>query len=576
MKHSLPTLILAIFTFSFSTSSCDTTGIENALEDFNVVIELEEINTMASVLLIDANTKALVERDAEIVFLGQNKEAIIDLYSDPIQEISTQNGSFNFGIQNTNIPSSENPWTVFIRIEANGYQVVQQPLVLTNNGENHFIIELINISNPPNGITIMDSNVTGQSLAGIIEDSLIIPFDNIQNPSIEDAQFTIPKGTELTKEDGSPFSGPFKIQSTFFDVSDFSAMSQLLGIINYQMISAFRVEAQDMNGKSLKMYSPNQSKSSFSDCEFSVPITHDIESTTRHSLNYIGSVSPLRIETFEANPVVVGSWNGSSTVNSTPINSDDNNIDVVNIPTNLVSIVDITISSPLDNNPVWVFDTDANINVRFNKENKSCGDINTIVTPAERETVTLSIDRNGIEGDIRAHIIKPGFSAYYTIPDGQSSTSQEIHVGNEYRIELHHKSSMLGLFSEYNLSSNDLNTRIFTLNPENRYLIPVELQVKVQCSDPSEKFRIKAENMVSHLKYSRSDRNRFRQANNLRFEYDSQEMSTTGASATLDLVQLGFEHTFKLYFDGGVYTSDVLINDSPFEYVQVIDSDSCS
>jgi hypothetical protein len=93
-------------------------------------------------------------------------------------------------------------------------------------------------------------------------------------------------------------------------------------------------------------------------------VQSSLEANPSISASTLSAISVLLGNPEPTTPIVVGSWDGTGAV--TKPAGEDTQLVVVDIDQPEGETVDITIPAELANNPVWVFDTDANINVRFN------------------------------------------------------------------------------------------------------------------------------------------------------------------------------------------------------------------
>ena len=118
--------------------SCDFDAAKEAFDAFDVIVELEPINTVVAGLIVDANGNDLVEVDVTLRFAGTDAGAVIDMFSDPIQQQHVEGGLTSFGIQNSRVPSVNDPVILRVLAEAEGYMPGSATLQLDDVGQHQF------------------------------------------------------------------------------------------------------------------------------------------------------------------------------------------------------------------------------------------------------------------------------------------------------------------------------------------------------------------------------------------------------------------------------------------------------
>jgi len=79
-------------------AGCDFNAAKEAFEEFDVIVQLEEINTSASVSVINSQTGSFLNEPVTFRFLGDNGDDVIDMFSDPIEDLEVNGGVGVFGI----------------------------------------------------------------------------------------------------------------------------------------------------------------------------------------------------------------------------------------------------------------------------------------------------------------------------------------------------------------------------------------------------------------------------------------------------------------------------------------------
>lgn len=163
MKYLAPLMAISIILLA----GCDIDPLTDAINDFNIVVELEDINTGFSVGVFDYETKAIIDSDVTITFDSLTALHTVDIFSTPLPQKTFDGGFINVGIQNDQIPTGDNPFYVSGILSADGYLDKEFSLSLTDTGAFTFDIDLISESNPP---------------TNYYTETFIAPLDSAGNP----------------------------------------------------------------------------------------------------------------------------------------------------------------------------------------------------------------------------------------------------------------------------------------------------------------------------------------------------------------------------------------------------------
>ncbi len=114
------------------------------------------------------------------------------------------NGSTVLSLVPGKVPTPDFPVRVLIQAEADGYVVNTASLVLTAPGAYTSDISLVNVSNPPAGITAASDN-TGTASNGVVQSTVILetPFEDSAGQRVGRVVIRIPANTQLmVRKDG--------------------------------------------------------------------------------------------------------------------------------------------------------------------------------------------------------------------------------------------------------------------------------------------------------------------------------------------------------------------------------------
>lgn len=212
------TLLSLIFVLVWS--GCDFDPITNAVDDFNIVVELEDINTGFSIGVFDSETKAIIERDVTITFDSVTALNMIDIFSDPISGDTFDGGFFGAGVRNEVIPTTDDPFQVTAILRADGYLDKELNFSLVDTGGTSLNVDMISENNLPTGYAVdtfvapVDSEGNALPLPSPIDTTtgeLLVPlsktFINSQNVLFPRFRGANMNDLQFTLEDGHVFRG---------------------------------------------------------------------------------------------------------------------------------------------------------------------------------------------------------------------------------------------------------------------------------------------------------------------------------------------------------------------------------
>lgn len=262
MKKIIITLFVMLGLFA---TSCDINPLKDAVDDFNLVIELEPINTSGAVMLYDAATGQVIRDEVTVTFEPlSNDVRVIDFYSDPYETATIKNGVAIFGIGNEYEPNPDQPARVRVRYSAPGYKDFTQTLNLNTPGANNFTARMINTSNPPEGVTL--ANVAAGSVGedGASSEPVTVSVGGssmlgLMNDQDSDLEIYFPAGTRFFDEEGNPLTGNLTASVDIYNTNFPGAVNGLPADLkeyaednNAIVYDAFQYGFSDEHGQQLK------------------------------------------------------------------------------------------------------------------------------------------------------------------------------------------------------------------------------------------------------------------------------------------------------------------------------------
>lgn len=179
------------------TTGCDFGAARDAAESVGVVVELPPIETTVSGQIVDAASGELVEAPVTLHFKGPDKNATVDMYSDPLPSQKVSGGFTSFGIRNGRHPTSNNPVRLRVVAQAEGYQKTSEVIEIHETGTREFVLDMLS-TNPTqqpeaaSGIRDRSGKVTRK---GTIAEPL-----HVQTPATQQNSTTalyLPQGSAL-------------------------------------------------------------------------------------------------------------------------------------------------------------------------------------------------------------------------------------------------------------------------------------------------------------------------------------------------------------------------------------------
>ncbi|PIQ63362.1 MAG: hypothetical protein COV99_02990 [Bacteroidetes bacterium CG12_big_fil_rev_8_21_14_0_65_60_17] len=243
---------------------CDFQAVEDALDDFNVVIGLESVNTVINGTVVDASTGNLVP--ARLTFSGNDAPAIIDAFSDPVSEIDADAGIVTFGIVNSVVPSPASPVEIVVTAEAEGFHETSRTLRITETGDASFNITLtpVSVTAPIRGTQSSFSSGL-QTTGGTVQQDALIETP-LAAQSTAQASLAVPAGTTPLTRSGAPLSGALTTELRVFDSASGtrsipSGARAAAGVANASIVGATYFRMSDASGSVVASFRGPQGKS---------------------------------------------------------------------------------------------------------------------------------------------------------------------------------------------------------------------------------------------------------------------------------------------------------------------------
>lgn len=517
--------------------ACDTSVLENALDNFGIVIGLEPVNTSATIIVTDAKTNEIINASVQVDFKGINSNNIIDTFSDPLENIKISSGIVNFGLKNNVIPNRQNPTEVTVKLTAPGYKELEKTLSISELGSSSFTLSMINLSNPPEGITIKNNNniVTAASDGKTTDDVKISVTnldtdDNLQTG----VNLEFAKGTVFEDQNENILTGDLSFNTTYYNPSDSRAINAL----------------------------PEKLLENVNDSALVVLGAAEINITDASGNRFKGTVKKSTINKKNTGDYIVGFILNSNTYRE------------------LQHLLRLAYISPTTAERVILYNTpeiselpNGRVELRYLLNTNVFKNMALVYFSELPCNTTLAINRNGNEGRLGVDITEKGFFRSADIQASSNSISiRNVTRGNKnIKIVLPHTN-----FTQ-NIDLCNTNAVIDLPSPP-ASVIDATMTILLSCANNDEKARVTdlpTASILYRIENAPAE-TPWRVATNLEWVFNSDTQVLESASCKVNSVEKDKRYDFKVTYDSNIAEKTILIDDTTVIYNETIDGSFCN
>lgn len=598
--------------------ACDTTKLEDALDDFAPVIALEEINTSVSVQFVDASTQELINGAVNVTFYGDNADQVVDIYSDPISEVTVENGILSFGISNEIRPTQDQPLGIEIGIDGGStYLSKRVILTLDRTGDNDFEESLVNQQNPPAGVVIRAESVGStdannalpapiriESVVNQSQKSML--HQSLNSQAASGFVCELPAGTIFLNAEGVPLSGSLQARFNYFSPEfeeSVNALTEEYFVDDQgnpvQPAGVISMEITDANGNKARGTTSVNSADTLT-LQLLVNknlIVERLQSAGLLDTDLLATPSNtwpeafreaflevISLDGFQEEEVASKSGSGSG-VNSPPIRR-RRSIDIestgalsLNLGDGSTDEASLTYQS---------FNTGSAKSILASKNRSGVMEIeasplfltaivvSVSVIPTE---LNIIINPNGQTGIQRFSLRTTGFAERKSV--NVSETDQlffdDLSNSSNYTLNwFNAQGTAVELETGIRLEEGS-NQRSITLPAPSPTLINTRVFVELICQEPNERVRVTniPTSRVFYRQQNAPSGTGWRQALNLIFEYDDVIGSLVGGSFDMNNVIEGETYDLMLVYDNQIERAEIEITGDVVGYTQELDTDVC-
>ena len=206
-------LLIALF-----ATACDFQAVEDAFDEFQIVIGLEPIASPVAGVVYNINSGEPIR--ATLTFGGAGASSLIDAYSDPLpSQLDVEGGALTFGVSNAVRPSSSSPFTFTVTAEAQGFYSQTRTVTATEVGGIDFEVPMVPEVNANSRIagtsSAQDSRVQANE-NGSVQQTVVIQTQ-VNAESQATASATVSAGAVALSSTGQPLTGQLQTQIRAYD-----------------------------------------------------------------------------------------------------------------------------------------------------------------------------------------------------------------------------------------------------------------------------------------------------------------------------------------------------------------------
>lgn len=510
-------------------SSCDTDKLENAVDDFSVIVGLEPINTSAVLMIRDASTGELINDQVNLSFKATNPADLIDMFSDPLASAQTDKGLFTFGIANYLEPDPDNIFAFELNIESEGYLSATKVYELQDTGSLSLSVDLVPLDNAPSGIEILNQNLGTTAANGDLTDSIKLEL----NIGDEALSFAVAPGNRFLDENGQALVGSLSARASYFDPDEPAAMSALNDLLrapandsSVGVLGALDLRITDASGKVANSIAGGDGKQA---ADGSFILNFIINGTTHRELQNLLRLAYISPTTAER-----------------------------------VILYSVPQVSSLPN---------GRVNLRYALNSQIFRTAALVYFSEQPCDSRLTVNRNGNEGELTVRITERGFFRSANLAAGRNILQlRNITRGT--------KTVIVTLSGGNHQETIDfcanVNPTINLAAPANP-VIDADLRLNVSCKNPEQRLRVTNIPATSILfrEQGAPSGTPWRVANNLAWDYDASTRVLAGVSCRVNGVTQGASYDFKAVYDNQTIEYSGEITGSLTIANEVIDHEAC-
>lgn len=225
----LSAICICLLALSVCISSCKKIDNPHNASDTKDTINYSILNTIIYIKFFDAASGEQIfpsiDNPIKVSFKGNSEAAIMDIIGNRKDSYSSTSGLMTFGLDPSAefTPTNASPIKFTIVTTYDQHIPSYKDVTISHEGQYVIRVNLVNTSNPPQGIEIVQLDNVGETSNGIVQSTIEISTIN------SEASIVIPSGIRLMNSNNSGLSGKLNITMVYYSGEENGALRSLPG-----------------------------------------------------------------------------------------------------------------------------------------------------------------------------------------------------------------------------------------------------------------------------------------------------------------------------------------------------------
>ena len=202
------------------------------------IVDATFSKTSVSFQFVDAKTGIQLDldgsRDIAISITGQNAADVVNNFAGT--QIGADFGVMAVSLQQGVVPSTSNQVIFTVHAETSGYLAASKTCVILQEGHQHYVIEMVNAADAPDGITVAEDIISAVPSTGVIS-STFTSSPAALTASGTTVSLTIPSGTKMMDKNSVAVPGNLTTTLAYSNPNETNFAMQFPGDPNKSQLS---------------------------------------------------------------------------------------------------------------------------------------------------------------------------------------------------------------------------------------------------------------------------------------------------------------------------------------------------
>jgi len=211
-----------ILVLAMAGSSCAKFNLNT--DDLDIKLDMNIIKTTITVQVVDPATDELIgfdnNKQVQINVFGPDSQWVVNTSGEYRNQFLTSAGYMSAGLDPYHAkPTLNDPVQLTLVAQLDGYLSTSMTLTLISEGNHDFVINMVNMEAPPEGVSIAQFGNVGSSTNGKIDENIEISTQE------SEVSVKLDKGTDIRDEAGKPLQGKLAMSIAYFNPTKSEALS---------------------------------------------------------------------------------------------------------------------------------------------------------------------------------------------------------------------------------------------------------------------------------------------------------------------------------------------------------------